>query len=271
MMALTSVAIGSRAARFARGLKHWQRAPELLACATQVREWRKVALAYLGIRNPSYPFTIHFRNRERVLVETYHDLVTVWVVFFRNEYQVEARCKTIVDAGANIGTFAVYAARKAPGSVIHALEPFPSTRQRLQETLSANGLEHRVTVHPIGLSGGNSTRFMAADGPSQSRGTSTGGDGVAVQTQTLAHFLDSTGLVSVDLLKMDIEGAEHEVFAATRTETLRKFERIALEYHPNGSSRSLFEKLRSAGFICQHDAKFGDDSGVAHFVRERHN
>lgn len=265
---LTSSTIRSRAARFARGLRQWQRAPEIMACAAQIREWPKVALAYLGVRNASYPFTIHFRNGDRVRVETYHDLVTVWVIFLRHEYRVDSASKTIVDAGANIGTFALYAARRAPGSTIHALEPFPSTRERLYETVRSNGLEHRVTVHPFGLSGADSTRFMADVGPSQSRGTTAEGAGVAVPTTTLAHFLDRAGLVLADLLKMDIEGAEHEVFASTTLETLKKFRQIALEYHPNGPSGLLFAKLNQAGFACSHDSKFFDDSGVAHFVRD---
>ncbi|HTA93769.1 MAG TPA: FkbM family methyltransferase [Polyangiaceae bacterium] len=190
------------------------------------------------------------------------------MIFFRTEYQVDGGCKTIVDAGANIGTFALYAARKAPAASIHALEPFPSTQDRLRETLRTNGLEQRVTVHPIGLSGEDSTRFMADVGPSQSRGTSTESNGVPVATKTLAHFLDSAGLVDADLLKMDIEGGEHEVFSEAGEETLQRFRRIALEYHPGGSSRALFAKLQRAGFACHHDARSSDDSGVAHFVRE---
>jgi len=233
----------------------------------QVREWRRVALAYLGLRDPGYPFTVHFRNGDRVLLETYHDLVTVWVIFFRGEYRVDADCKVIVDAGANIGTFVLYAARKAPSATIHALEPFPSTRERLFETVNSNGIGHRVTVHSIGLSGADSTRFMADEGPSQSRGTTADGNGIAVATRTLAHFLEDTGLDRVDLLKIDIEGGEHEVMAATTPDTLRGVRRVALEYHPGGSSRTLFAKLAEAGFRCQHDERVAEDSGVADFVR----
>ncbi|HWZ90250.1 MAG TPA: FkbM family methyltransferase [Polyangiaceae bacterium] len=268
MMNLASNVIRSRAARLGRGLRQWKRAPEILACAAQIQEWRRVTLAYLGVQSTTYPFTIHFRNGDRILVQTYHDLVTVWVIFFRTEYHVDVGCQTIVDAGANIGTFTLYAARKAPGASIHALEPFPSTQDRLRETLRTNGLEQRVTVHPIGLSGEDSTRFMPDAGPSQSRGTTTEGNGIPVATKTLAHFLDAAGLTDADLLKMDIEGGEHEVFSEASQETLQRFRRIALEYHPSGSSRALFAKLLNAGFACHHDARSFDDSGVAHFVRE---
>jgi FkbM family methyltransferase len=260
-------ALGFHGARLARGLKQWRRAPEVLACAKQVREWPNVTLAYLGLRQASYPFTVHFRNGDQVLVETYHDLVTVWVIFFRREYRVDAGSKVIVDAGANIGTFVLYAARKAPGSIIHALEPFPSTRDRLLQTLQSNGLGDRVRVYPIGLSGEDSIRFMPDEGPSQSRGTTRNAEGVAVPTRSLAHFFVEAELDTVDLLKMDIEGGEHEVLAATALDTLKVVRRLALEYHPGGSSRTLFAKLAAAGFRCSHDERVSEDSGVADFVR----
>ncbi len=66
-----------------------------------------------------------------------------------------------------------------------------------------------------------------ADGnaPSQSRGLSDDGareSGVAVETVTLATLLEREGLDRVELLKMDIEGAEHEVFLSTSDDILRR-------------------------------------------------
>lgn len=259
---------GAGSRRWGRLVKSWRRAPEILECARQIAEWRSVVLAYLGLRAAHYPFTIHFRSGDRVEVETYHDLVTLWVVFFRQEYRVGEQFATIIDAGANIGTFALYAARKAPHAVIHALEPFPSTRERLLKTLRDNGLEARVRVHPAGLAGSESRRFMAATGPSQSRGISDepGAEKVEVRTMTLEQFLDVAGIPERALLKMDIEGAEHEVFEAASGATLRRFSEIALEYHPNGSRQALFHKLEANGFVCAQDRRDHENSGVAQFV-----
>lgn len=263
---------GTRAGRrigLERLAKAWRRAPEVLACARQIIEWRPVTLAYLGLRDASYPLTIHFRSGDRVRLDTYHDLVTVWVVFLREEYRVSAHFRSIVDAGANIGMFALYAARRAPNAVIHALEPFPSTRERLLTTLRDNGLESRVKVYSSGLAGSESPRFMSPSGPSQSRGTvaEAAPEAVAVETMTLGRFLEEADIPHGSLLKMDIEGAEHEVLAATQGAALRRFEEIALEYHPNGSRDLLFDKLRTSGFTCRHDRNDAENTGVAHFIQ----
>jgi FkbM family methyltransferase len=259
-------------ARISRILAQWRRAPELLASVRETSDAVKLALAYLGLRSPSYPFVVNFRTGEELRVETRHDLVTLWIIFFRNEYRVPVTCTTIVDAGANIGAFSLYSARHAPRATIYALEPFPSTQKRLAQTVAQNRLTSRVRVYPIALGDtnqGGSVRHMSDEGPSQSRGTRVEpvSGSVAVQVSTLEQFLDEAKITEADFLKMDIEGAEHEVLHAASRDVLRRFREIALEYHPNGSAVALFEKLKACGFVCAHDARVGPDSGVAHFSR----
>jgi FkbM family methyltransferase len=257
-------------ARISRIPSQWRRAPELFAAMRETTDAVKLALGYLRLRTPSYPFDVQFRTGERLHVETHHDLVTLWIIFFRNEYHVPETCTTIVDAGANIGTFSIYAARRAPKATIYALEPFPSTRARLAQNLEENHLTSRVKVDELALAdAGGPSRHMTDEGPSQSRGTipEAVAGSVAVQTTTLEKFLDDANISEADFLKMDIEGAEHEVIHAASPAVMRRFRQIALEYHPNGSADALFRKLASCGFVCEHDERVARDSGVAHFTR----
>jgi len=257
-------------ARVSRILSQWRRAPEVLTSLRETPDAAALALGYLGLRSPSYPFVVRFRTGEQLRVETHHDLVTLWIIFFRNEYRVPKTCAKIVDAGANIGAFSLYSARRAPSATIYALEPFPSTRARLAQTLDENQLTSRVKVYDLALADvGGSTRHMPNEGPSQSRGTTAEAvpGSVAVRVSTLEQFLDDAQIAEADFLKMDIEGAEHEVIHASSPSVMRRFREIALEYHPNGSAEALFQKLSSCGFALKHDARMGIDSGVAHFAR----
>ena len=104
---------------------------------------------------------------------------------------------------------------------------------------------------------------------SQSRGMLKAGDdaGLKVRTTTLAHFLSDNNLLDVDLMKMDIEGSEHEVIRSTAREVLRKIRRIALEYHPNQPKEPLLQHIQEAGFTLINDPLIGKDSGVASFKR----
>lgn len=111
-------------ARISPILAQWRRAPELLASMRETSDALKLALGYLGIRSPSYPFVVHFRTGEELRVETHHDLVTLWIIFFRKEYRVPATCTTIVPARiAALSPCMLHAALLTPLSM-------PSSRSR---------------------------------------------------------------------------------------------------------------------------------------------
>lgn len=78
--------------------------------------------------------------------------------------------------------------------------------------------------------------------------------------------MEEQGLDEIDLLKVDIEGAEYELVRDTPISALRKMRRIGLEYHRNGNPGDIFEKLKSAGFRIGRYPKKGA-SGVVEFIR----
>jgi FkbM family methyltransferase len=260
-----------RVPRPLRALRHAARALELWRCARQSVGWPALIAGYLGLCRLTYPREFRTRRGDVLTLESFHDLVTAWIIFCRREYDVDPSCRTIIDAGANIGAFSLFAARAAAAARIVALEPFPATRARLEAHLARNGLSDRVACRPWALARADAPRRMDnASGPSQSRGL-LGDDcpsgGVPVAAITLATLWAREGIERVDLLKMDIEGGEHEVLRATAPDVLRRTAAIALEYHPNGSKAELFARIQDAGFALVRDVPNGPDSGVAHFRR----
>jgi len=60
---------------------------------------------------------------------------------------------TFVDGGANIGYFSLIAAKAVgPAGRVHAFEPQPDNRRRLEEHVAMNSLSKVVTIHPVALS-----------------------------------------------------------------------------------------------------------------------
>ena len=57
----------------------------------------------------------------------FFDLATLWLIFFSPAYPVKASDRVIVDAGANVGFFTLYASHRAPLARIISIEPFPPT------------------------------------------------------------------------------------------------------------------------------------------------
>ena len=260
--------------RALRCFRHLRRVGELCRSVRRSPDWAALTAGYLGLRALRYPRVFRTRAGDRLTLGDFHDLVTAWIVFFRDEYLIDPACRTIIDAGANIGAFSLRAARAAPAARIVALEPFPATWSRLREHIGRNHLEGRVVCRPWALGRSDAVRLMddAAGRPSQSRGllpAGQAGGGVPVEAVTLATLLRREHLERVDLLKMDIEGAEHEVLAATPPEVLRRVGSIALEYHPVAPRAALFARLRDAGFALVRDVPIAPDTGVARFSKDR--
>lgn len=123
--------------------------------------------------------------------------------------------KTIVDAGANIGTSSIFFAIKYPGARIFAIEPEAGNFKLLTE--NTKNYNNIVTIRAA-LWGDDCTRtiqnrFTGHWGYTVSETTnkiaSTGQD---VNCMTMTSLIKKYGIESIDLLKMDIEGGEKDVF-----------------------------------------------------------
>ncbi|KAK8061807.1 hypothetical protein PG994_008173 [Apiospora phragmitis] len=143
----------------------------------------------------------------------------------------------IVDAGANIGLFSLYAKQKYPACTILAFEPAPETYGLLTRNLELNHATSGVQTFPCGLASqagtmaltyfphlpGNSTLVPAEkrklyEEAVKKRGSEAadarfgGATQVNVKLERLSRFLGNCpGLQRIDLLKVDVEGAELEV------------------------------------------------------------
>jgi len=257
--------------RLARFAKSVHRLPEILVCRQQTDSWLELTLAYLRIKDLNYPYIFKNKKGYQIRLESFHDLVTVWIIFFRKEYSPKKSPKILIDAGANIGTFSIYALSTWQVDRIYAFEPFPQTLEKLKSNVSQNSGKEKVTIEPFALAGSSGQRPMdLSTGPSQSRGILGPNDSrqsVSVASTSLSDFFKQENISEIDFMKMDIEGSEHDVLLNTDPEILGRMKEIALEYHPTHSKQPLFEKLISSGFKLSHDHAVGPNSGVAHFVR----
>src|ERR1700677_3694105 len=113
--------------RIWKALKNADRASEIIRCPAETRQWALVSAAYLGLVRLRYPYILRLRLGETIRLEELTDLKAFWQIFLRKVYRVQAADRVILDLGANIGIFTLYAARCAPEARVFSLEPFPST------------------------------------------------------------------------------------------------------------------------------------------------
>jgi FkbM family methyltransferase len=137
-------------------------------------------------------------------------------VFVQETYQFSSPStkKVILDVGANIGLFSLYAYLKAPSAQIYCVEASPTTFRTLDRNVNRNGLFNNIHAfcNAIGSQVGSATFYETeVSGWSSlyaNRGAENGSP-IEVEMKTLATFCSEHNIAAIDYLKMDIEGAEY--------------------------------------------------------------
>jgi FkbM family methyltransferase len=145
----------------------------------------------------------------------------------------------VVDVGANIGAFAVYAAQRTRARLL-AVEPHPENAAVLRRNLRANGAEDAVVAEcavadapgtlPLFLGRSGTTHQLFATGKD-----TAAGDSIDVRVATLPQLLAEHGIAAVDFLKLDCEGAEGLILPSLPDALLRSIRAIAMEFHDDVS------------------------------------
>lgn len=121
----------------------------------------------------------------------------------------------LVDVGAAIGQFSVFAAICLPAATIHAFEPSGANVATLRRNISRNGVGTRVWVHQSALSNRRETAWFATapkNWMSQLSDTrDAGAPGELVAVDRLDDTLARLGLDHVEVLKINVAGFEPAV------------------------------------------------------------
>ena len=216
-------------------LRYWNRLADIPKARTVVRNWWSLTKAYAAGDHPSRTFLAEFSTGDRISLHGWHEIAALWHIYVRECYRVMPTDLYIVDAGANIGLFATWAARRAPKAKLICVEPHPKTCSRLRALVGELNLTDRVTVVESALGGDSEPRWIedAAAGDSTESHVSTGksAKGFSVACTTLSELLKRERWTTVDLLKIDIEGSEYETLLAETDDSLRRIKRINVEFH----------------------------------------
>ncbi len=162
-----------------------------------------------------------------------------------------ADIRTVVDVGANVGTFAIAARRAYPAAQVHCCEPVPEVADVLERNV--RGDQH-VKVHRVALSSKSGTAHMTYD-PGHSLISQLDDAGpLRVAVTTLDELADSQKIDVIDLLKIDTETFEAEVLdgaVVSLSATRYLFIEITVEGNPRYTVSSLLGRLSSDTYDFQ--------------------
>ena len=158
----------------------------------------------------------------------------------------------VVDAGAHRGEFSAEIIRRF-GCRCHLIEANPELAKNLTVAGAAS-----ITTAALGACDGCGMLHVSEN--PEATGLFDGGSAttsVEVETISLATLMQRLGITKIDILKLDIEGAEFDLIASTPDQILQGINQISVEFHdfkPAFRGRGLFEnaraRLQSMGFDC---------------------
>ncbi len=170
---------------------------------------------------------------------------------------------TALDVGANIGYYSLVLA-KAVGDAgrVHAFEPVPRLAGTLERNIEANGFRNVIVERLACWSSCGETEIY--EGPGSNSGTSSlfrqnaeAVKGHKIQTTTIDAYAVAKQLKSVDLIKIDVEGAEIDVLEGA-WETIARWRPVLIvEVVPRflesraSSFEAFLKLLESRGYECR--------------------
>jgi FkbM family methyltransferase len=202
------------------------------------------------------PFPLQIGEATFLIKPGSSDLYTICEICYDRGYtprqqQPPYHFRNVVDFGANIGVFSVWAAQAFQPETLVAVEMEPACYRQLTANIRLNDLES--VIHPIQAaiyehSGRVATRRRIGYSFHEllPHGTRN-----YVHSFSFADFLSHTGLETIDLLKIDIEGAEKYLLTPENASLFReRVKYILLETHSfNGfGAKACADYLRDQGF-----------------------
>jgi FkbM family methyltransferase len=223
---------------------------------------------YVGLRNAlSYFFAVIVRKDGiikfnfllhplRIRVNENGDTATFNEVILRNDYEIRLKIdpKTILDCGANIGLTSIYFANKFQNAQIISIEPEKNNYSLLQENSS---YYPKIKTIRSGI-WSSSTFVKVIDGGKGSNAFSISetdiDDPEAIPSVSIKDIMDQNNWNYIDILKIDIEGSEKEIFTKNFEFWLPNVKVLIVETHDRyiqGCSSAVFKAIIKYPFNCK--------------------
>lgn len=181
------------------------------------------------------------------------DFATLEEVLLKGDYNMDLSFQplTIIDGGANIGLTSVFFANKYPNAQIVSIEPEMGNFEMLKKNTSHYpnislinaGIWNRKTDLAI-VDNGKGNNSFTVEELTQPTGTS-------IKAVSISDVMNENKWKTIDILKLDIEGSEKNVFEKNYESWLPFVKVLIVELHDrmiSGSSETVFKAVSNYNF-----------------------
>jgi FkbM family methyltransferase len=169
----------------------------------------------------------------------------------------------VIDIGGYIGDFTLYAAKYLNARKVIVYEPTKENFELLSRNIGNNSFNGEVIAvnKAVGIDSVIRLNVEVCDNEEihVSSYWYQKAEQRVIPCVTLPELMEIHGLESVDLLKVDCEGGEYDIFPALNEATLGKIRNIVFEYHQvdgfEKKLRRVLEHLKSVGYTLRVDGQ----------------
>lgn len=183
---------------------------------------------------------------------------------YRAAEPILKQAKTIIDVGAHIGFFAIYARALNPAAKIFCLEPEPENFVLLEKNLQQNKIKAKIFQTALSADEKDETDLYISENSHNHTTVQSNLKSIKVKAVTVSNFFAKNKIIGADVVKLDIEGGEFPILSSWDENVYKKIKSIVMEYHEdkNHKAKTLEDILGSNGFSIQKfvspfDKRFG--------------
>ncbi|MFP4403805.1 MAG: FkbM family methyltransferase [Candidatus Woesearchaeota archaeon] len=205
------------------------------------------AYDYFKLKKKDLIFKLRKYNLKLIIRPQTYDRAVFGEVFLFEEYPLKVSKKEmiIIDVGAHIGFFTLYAKRLFPNSTIYSFEPDKQNFSYLNKNLNLNKIKG---VKSFNLAVSNSDNkidfYLSEHNVGHSTHKTKDSKKISIDSISFTSIIKENKINWVDILKVDIEGGEYDLFYNLNKNVLKKVNLILLEWHNLDKDKNNWKELK---------------------------
>ena len=203
----------------------------------RITNWTCPIFKYFNLKDDEC--VAKFRNGTKCIIRNKSDSAVFLENFFLDSYTQEKgfdikENDLVIDVGGHVGYFTIYAAKKAKNGKIITFEPSKESFNVLKNNLKINNIQN-VIIENVGVGAKSGTAILNVD-VDHGIGNSTffsskNSEKEDIRITTIPEIVKKYKIESIDLLKLDCEGAEFEIILNLPSTILNTIKKISMEIH----------------------------------------
>jgi FkbM family methyltransferase len=208
----------------------------------------------LRTHGPGATKPVDLRTKDGLTIsirQNYGDAMTIAEIFLDDCYGRDLalpNSPVVIDVGGFIGDFALYAVKRLNARKVVVCEPSPRNWALLLKNIANNSYQDRIEPVNKAVTANGENVMMNIDAPDDQQSMVSAHCENAqpmssVPGISLGQLLRDHSVEYVDLLKIDVEGAEYAILEGTSSDVFRRVRNIVFEYHDIEGGWAMLESV----------------------------